>query len=96
MARTGLAFSATIGPAKTTDPDMFDTPEPADSHTVRTTLTRSGREHGVELTTGTGSVFIPCWALPDLRRRLLVAQHRITAANPTPRVRKRRGPSTAK
>ena len=63
-----LTKPATKGLA-TQDP-LEDDNEP---HAVRTTLARQGRTPGVNLTTGHGTVFVPCWALPDLRRRLLVA-----------------------
>lgn len=65
----------------------------ADPHTVRTTLARQGRTPGVNLTTDHGTVFVPCWALPDLRRRLLVAQGRLATVAPAPSTRgRRRGP----
>lgn len=72
--------SATKGLA--TQPPLEDDNEP---HTVRTTLARNGREAGVNLTTDHGTVFVPCWALPDLRRRLLVAQGRLATVAPAPK-----------
>ncbi|WP_431813877.1 hypothetical protein [Kocuria sp. cx-455] len=96
---------ATIGHAKTplfsskglSDPDPTepseDEPAPVDPHEVRARITCRGSVNGIELDAGTGVVFIPQYALPDLRRRLLMAQDRLTVASPTPRVRKRRGPT---
>lgn len=66
---------------------------PVDPHEVRARIAHRGSVNGIELDTGTGVVFIPQYALPDLRRRLLMAQDRLTVASPTPRVRKRRGPT---
>lgn len=69
------------------------TQEADEPHTVRTTLARQGRTPGVNLTTDHGTVFVPCWALPDLRRRLLVAQGRLATVAPAPSTRgRRRGP----
>jgi len=73
-----------------TQPPLEDDNEP---HAVRTTLARQGRTPGVNLTTDHGTVFVPCWALPDLRRRLLVAQGRLATVAPAPSTRgRRRGP----
>lgn len=80
--------SATKGLA--TQDQLEDDNEP---HAVRTTLARQGRTPGVNLTTAHGTVFVPCWALPDLRRRLLVAQGRLATVAPAPSTRgRRRGP----
>lgn len=70
---------------------------PVDPHEVRARLTRRGTVHGLELNTGTGVVFIPQHALPDLRRRLLVAQDKFAAmAGPVPGKRRKRRPASAR
>ncbi len=70
---------------------------PADPHEVRTRLTRRGSQDGLELDGGTGVVFIPQHALPDLRRRLLLAQERFTAmSGPVPGKRRKRRPASAR
>lgn len=68
---------------------------PVDPHEVRARLTRRGPVHGLELDTGTGVVFIPQHALPDLRRRLLLAQERFTAMSGSVPGKRRRRPATA-
>ena len=51
----------------------------------------------LELDGGTGVVFIPQHALPDLRRRLLLAQERFTAmSGPVPGKRRKRRPASAR
>lgn len=70
---------------------------PADPHEVRARLTRRGSLNGLELDGGTGVVFIPQHALPDLRRRLLLAQERFTAmSGPVPGKRRKRRPASAR
>lgn len=72
-------------------------PAPVDPHEVRTRLAVHGSVHGLELDTGTGVVFIPQHALPDLRRRLLLAQERFTAmSGPLPGKRRKRRPASAR
>lgn len=92
-ARNGLAGSATTRPAEgpvITSTGLTDSgpelsaielsdPAPVDPHEVRARLTRRGSLNGLELDGGTGVVFIPQHVLPDLRRRLLLAQERFTA-----------------
>lgn len=68
---------------------------PVDPHEVRARLTRRGTVQGLELDTGTGVVFIPQYALPDLRRRLLLAQERFTAMSGSVPGKRRRRPATA-
>ncbi|GEC99346.1 hypothetical protein KVA01_15010 [Kocuria varians] len=68
---------------------------PADPHEVRAQLTRRGSLNGLELDGGTGVVFIPQHALPDLRRRLLLAQERFTAMSGSVPGKRRRRPATA-
>lgn len=67
---------------------------PVDPHEVRARLTRRGTVQGLELDTGTGVVFIPQYALPDLRRRLLLAQERFTAMSGSVPGKRRRRPAT--
>lgn len=87
MACNGLA-----DPGPTADPLECTG---ADSHKVRARLARRGAVHGLELDTGDGVVWIPQWALLDLRRRLYLAQQRLTAASgPVPG--KRRRPASAR
>lgn len=70
---------------------------PADPHEVRARLTRRGSQDGLELDGGTGVVFIPQHALPDLRRRLLLAQERFAAmSGPVPGKRRKRRPASAR
>lgn len=70
---------------------------PVDPHEVRARLTRRGSLNGLELDGGTGVVFIPQHALPDLRRRLLLAQERFTAmSGPVPGKRRKRRPASAR
>lgn len=70
---------------------------PVDPHEVRARLTRRGSLNGLELDAGTGVVFIPQHALPDLRRRLLLAQERFTAmSGPVPGKRRKRRPASAR
>lgn len=69
---------------------------PVDPHEVRARLTRRGPVHGLELDTGTGVVFIPQHALPDLRRRLLLAQERFTAMSGSVPGKRRRRPASAR
>lgn len=71
-------------------------PAPVDPHEVRARLTRRGPVHGLELDTGTGVVFIPQHALPDLRRRLLLAQQRFTALSGSVPGKRRRRPASAR
>lgn len=72
-------------------------PAPVDPHEVRARLTRRGSQSGLELDGGTGVVFIPQHALPDLRRRLLLAQERFTAmSGPVPGKRRKRRPASAR
>ncbi len=72
-------------------------PAPVDPHEVRARLTRRGSLNGLELDGGTGVVFIPQHALPDLRRRLLLAQERFTAmSGPVPGKRRKRRPASAR
>lgn len=111
MACTGLAESATTSPAEApviTSTGLTDSgpelsaiglsdPAPADPHEVRARLTRRGSQSGLELDGGTGVVFIPQHALPDLRRRLLLAQERFTAmSGPVPGKRRKRRPASAR
>lgn len=111
MACTGLAESATTSPAEgpvITSTGLTDSgPElsatglsdsaPVDPHEVRARLTRRGSQSGLELDGGTGVVFIPQHALPDLRRRLLLAQERFTAmSGPVPGKRRKRRPASAR
>ena len=80
------AEPVTIGPAI----PGHRTPGP-DPHEVQTRLALRGAVHGLELDTGSGVVFIPQHALPDLRRRLYLAQQRFTAmSGPVPGKRRRR------
>ena len=110
-ARNGLAGSATTRPAEgpvITSTGLTDSgPElsaiglsesaPVDPHEVRARLTRRGSQDGLELDGGTGVVFIPQHALPDLRRRLLLAQERFTAmSGPVPGKRRKRRPASAR
>lgn len=70
---------------------------PVDPHEVRARLTRRGSLNGLELDAGTGVVFIPQHALPDLRRRLLLAQERFTAmSGPVPGKRRKRRSASAR
>ena len=70
---------------------------PVDPHEVRARLTRRGSLNGLELDGGTGVVFIPQHALPDLRRRLLLAQQRFTTmSGPVPGKRRKRRPASAR
>lgn len=91
----------TIGPVNPghTTPGAQDSEDDAtevDPHEVRTRLAVHGAVHGLELDTGSGVVFIPQHALPDLRRRLYLAQQRFTAmSGPTPGKRRRR-PASAR
>lgn len=71
-------------------------PAPVDPHEVRARLTRRGPVHGLELDTGTGVVFIPQHALPDLRRRLVLAQERFTAMSGSVPGKRRRRPAGAR
>ena len=111
MACTGLAESATTSPAEApviTSTGLTDSgpelsaiglsdPAPVDPHEVRARLTRRGSQSGLELDGGTGVVFIPQHALPDLRRRLLLAQERFTAmSGPVPGKRRKRRPASAR
>lgn len=99
MARTGLAFH---GPQETAEGQKFSRNgltdfAPVDPHEVRARLTRRGSLNGLELDGGTGVVFIPQHALPDLRRRLLLAQQRFTAlSGPVPGKRLKRRPASAR
>lgn len=99
MACNGLAFH---GPQETAEGQKLSRNgltdfAPADPHEVRARLTRRGSQDGLELDGGAGVVFIPQHALPDLRRRLLLAQERFTAmSGPVPGKRRKRRPASAR
>ncbi|GAA2510327.1 hypothetical protein GCM10009859_06710 [Kocuria salsicia] len=97
MARTGLASGSpqeTAEGQKLSRNGLTDF-APADPHEVRARLTRRGSLNGLD--GGTGVVFIPQHALPDLRRRLLLAQERFTAmSGPVPGKRRKRRPASAR
>ena len=71
MACTGLASHGRQNPAEGPKITAIGLSQsaPVDPHEVRARLTRRGSLNGLGLDGGTGVVFIPQHALPDLRRR---------------------------